>query len=196
MTYHALRSAGDEPRLLLTLHGTGGTEEQFHAFGQRLLPGAHITSPRGDVSESGALRYFKRLSEGRYDMDDLARATDKLGAFIDDERAQTGATRISALGYSNGANILAALSFQRPDLIDDLILLHPLIPFTPPARDFTGRRVLITAGKTDMICPRESTASLAQYYTQCGADLHLFWHEGGHEISAREGDAVRAFVAG
>ncbi|ARO15383.1 esteraselipase/thioesterase protein [Ketogulonicigenium robustum] len=196
MTYTARRTAGlaGHP-LVVTLHGTGGDENQFHDFGGALVAGAHVTSPRGDVSENGALRYFRRVAEGQYDMADLQRAVDKLAAFIADERTATGAPRVIALGYSNGANVLAALSFQHPDLVDDLALLHPLIPFDPPPVDFTGRRVLITAGKHDAICPSGQTVRLADYYAHNHADLSLFWNDGGHSIAGREIEAIRAFVA-
>ena len=113
MGYIARRSEGRAGApLILTFHGTGGTEDQFHGFAGSLMPGAHVVSPRGDVLERGAARFFRRTGEGVYDMDDLARRTEAMGAFIADERARTGASRVIGLGYSNGANILAAVAFQ------------------------------------------------------------------------------------
>ena len=79
----------------------------------------------------GALRYFRRTGEGVYDMADLARRTEAMAAFISAEKARVGATRTVALGYSNGANILSAVAFQHPGLVDELVLLHPLIPWEP-----------------------------------------------------------------
>ncbi len=181
--------------LFLTFHGTGGTEAQFHSFAHDLMPAAHITSPRGEVSENGALRYFRRTGEGRYDMADLAARTTAMGDFIAAERAATGAKRVIGLGYSNGANILASVSFQRPDLLTDLILLHPLIPFDPALQPgLAGKRVLITAGQRDPICPAPLTQKLADCYTAQGADLTLHWHLGGHEIAEPEGHAISAFL--
>ena len=104
--------------LLFTFHGTGGDENQFVSLGRDLVPGATIVSPRGDISEFGAARFFRRTGEGVYDMDDLARATDRMAAFVG---AHVDAERPSAvfgLGYSNGANILASVLFRRPDLFD------------------------------------------------------------------------------
>ena len=71
--------------LLLTFHGTGGDEGQFHGIGPRLLPGAHIVSPRGEVSEGGMLRFFRRTGEGVYDMEDLGRRTAAMADFGDEE---------------------------------------------------------------------------------------------------------------
>jgi phospholipase/carboxylesterase len=140
--------------LLLTFHGTGGDERQFHGIGPQLLPGAHVVSPRGEVSEGGALRFFRRTGEGVYDMADLAARTEAMAEFVAGEVARTGAGRVAGLGYSNGANILASVIFARPELFTDAVLLHPLIPFVPADQPgLAGRRVLITAGRRDPICP-------------------------------------------
>ena len=182
--------------LLLTLHGTGGDERQFHGLGAELMPGAHVISPRGDVQEGPNARYFRRTGMGVYDMDDLARAVDRLAGFIEAAQAETGAPRTAALGYSNGANVLAALSFAHPGLVDDLALVHPLIPWGPaPQPGLAGRRVLITAGRRDPIGPAVQTDALAMYYEGQGAEVTLDWHPGGHEIAQSELAALRRFLA-
>ena len=196
MAYVAARTEGAPGApLLLTFHGTGGTEAQFHRFGSEILPGAHIVSPRGDVNENGALRYFRRTGEGVYDMDDLARRTQAMAGFISEEKARTAPSRTLGLGYSNGANILASVALERPDLVDTLILMHPLIPWAPaPQPALAGRRVLVTAGRADPICPAPMTQALADYLTAQGAEVTLFWHPGGHEIRAEEIEAVQSFA--
>ena len=181
--------------LLLTFHGTGGNERQFHELGQALLPGAHVVSPRGDVSEHGALRFFRRTGEGVYDMADLARRTAAMGDFVAEEIARTGARRVVGLGYSNGANILASVMFARPELFTDAVLLHPLIPFVPaPQPGLAGRRVLITAGRQDPICPAPVTQALAGWLERQGAEVGLHWHPGGHEVARTEWEAVQGFL--
>jgi phospholipase/carboxylesterase len=180
--------------LLLTFHGTGGTERQFHALGEGLLPGAHVVSPRGEVSEGGHLRFFRRHAEGRYDMEDLARRTEAMAAFIEGERARTGAPRVLGLGYSNGANILASVLLARPEAVDGAVLLHPLIPFALPEVDLRGRRVLIAAGRRDPICPPEATEALAGGLRGRGAEVTLVWHDGGHGIGRGEIEAAAAFL--
>ena len=107
MAYTAATTAGAPAApLFLTFHGTGGTEAQFHGFASELMPQAHVTSPRGDVSEHGALRYFRRTGEGVYDMADLAQRTAAMAGFIAGEKARTGATR---------AIVDAALDFLPPE---------------------------------------------------------------------------------
>lgn len=195
MSYLARRTeAHADAPVVFTFHGTGGNENQFHPVAEGLLPGARVVSPRGDVSEGGALRYFRRRAEGFYDMADLALRTRAMAAFLAEERGNASET--IGLGYSNGANIMASVSFAAPETFDRMILLHPLIPFDPPAqRGLSGRSVLITAGRRDPICPPEDTLRLEGYYRAQGADVKLVWHEGGHEIQPQEIEAARAFLA-
>jgi phospholipase/carboxylesterase len=179
---------------LFLFHGTGGDEQQFIGLGGQLKPGARLVAPRGDVSENGALRYFKRTGEGRYDMADLERATAKMAGFV---AAQKGAaSRSLAMGYSNGANIVAAVLFEAPESFDRVALLHPLIPFTPaPQPGLKGKKVLITAGKRDGMCPAPQTQALADWLSGQGAEVTVFWHEGGHEIRQEELLAVRDYLS-
>lgn len=184
----------DAPALFL-FHGTGGDENQFFELGQHLLPGARLVAPRGDVSEGGATRYFKRTGEGVYDMADLARAVQKMAGFVKDRIGERRPSEVVGLGYSNGANILASVAFERPELFDKLVLMHPLIPFAPnDAGGLAGREVLITAGRRDPMCPASETQRLADYFTRQGAQVTLHWHEGGHELRQEELAAVQLFL--
>jgi phospholipase/carboxylesterase len=188
----AERPTGPGAPLLLLFHGTGGDEHQFTSVGAQLAEGAHLIAPRGDVSESGALRFFKRLTEGVYDMPDLARATDKMAAFIRAAIAANSPSSVLAMGYSNGANILASVLFNHPDLVDKAALLHPMIPFAPGAQPgLAGTEVLITSGRRDTMGPPAATEALAAYLKAQGAVVDLVWHEGGHDLRQNELVAAR-----
>lgn len=183
--------------LLFTFHGTGADETQFLGLGRALMPQASVIAPRGDVSEHGAARYFRRAGEGVYDMDDLDRATAKMAGFVAAHREAAHAPAAVGLGYSNGANILASVLFARPGLFDAAVLMHPLIPFEPAdAGPLDHLRVLVTAGRRDPICPPDLTENLVAVLRERGAAVDLVWHDGGHEI--REGEIVAAqeFLAG
>lgn len=183
--------------LVFTFHGTGGTEAQFHGFAREVLPEAHVISPRGDVSEHGALRFFRRKAEGLYDMADLARRTEAMIRFVSEARARTGATRVMGLGYSNGANILASVAMADPTLFTDLALLHPLIPWEPaPVPGLSRVRVLVTAGERDPICPAPLTRRLVSWLDDQDARVATVWHPGGHEIAQTEVDQVVTFLRG
>ena len=197
MSYVAERTGGaDGAPLIFTFHGTGGNEHQFHGLASELVPGAHVVSPRGDVSEMGANRYFRRTGEGVYDMDDLWARANAMADFMANEKERIGASRVIALGYSNGANILAAVMLIRPDLVDDAILMHPLIPWSPEVQPgLKGKRVLMTAGRYDPICPAPLTEAFEAYLTAQGADVTTRWHEGGHELRQDELVAIQSFLA-
>jgi phospholipase/carboxylesterase len=195
--YHYRQTEGADAQapLLLVFHGTGGDENQFFDLGGQLLPGARVVAPRGDVSEGGALRYFRRTGEGVYDMEDLRLRVAQMIGFVEARKAEGAPRQVVGLGYSNGANILAAVQFAAPSLFDASVLMHPLIPFTPPAADFAGKRVLITAGRRDPMAPEAVTQRLADYFTANGAATSLVWHPGGHELRQEELLAARDFLA-
>jgi phospholipase/carboxylesterase len=173
--------------LVFTFHGTGGDEHQFPGLVEQILPRASIVSPRGDVSEHGANRFFRRTGEGIYDMDDLAERTDTMAAFMRAHVARRPDTPVYALGYSNGANILAAVLFKYPELVSRAALLHPLVPWVPaPNPRLKGRSVLVSAGMADPICPWPQTERLLDYFEREHAAIDVVTHPGGHEIRQEE----------
>lgn len=197
--HHLHRKPAPGAPLVFAFHGTGGDEHQFTGLIAQLLPGAGIVAPRGDVSEHGANRYFRRTAEGVYDMVDLAARKEKMAGFIAAHRAAHLAANpgapVYALGYSNGANILAAVLFDAPELVERAVLMHPLIPWKPaPNPAPAGPRVLITAGRRDPICPLPATEALVAYLGEQGAAVTVALHDGGHELRQAEVDAIAAFL--
>jgi phospholipase/carboxylesterase len=196
-SYATLPGATDGP-LLFLFHGTGGNENQMLGLALDLMPGVAAVSPRGDVSEHGAARFFRRAAEGVYDMDDLARATAKMAGFVAAHvaAAKPGPSAVIGIGFSNGANILASLVFAEPSLFDAAILMHPLIPFEPRVEgSLAGKPVLVTAGRHDPICPPQMTVDLEARLRAEGAAVTVEWHEGGHELRPNEIEAARRFLS-
>ena len=180
--------------LIFAFHGTGGDETQLFSLADQLVPGAGSVSPRGDVLEFGAARFFKRTGEGIYDMDDLARATDKMIAFIAAHRAANPGHPVYAFGYSNGANILASVFLKQPELFDRTALLHPLVPWQPDANPaLADRKVLITAGERDPITPWPMSETLITWLQGQGVQVETDIHDGGHELRNSELSALQAF---
>lgn len=188
--------APDAP-LLFVFHGTGGDENQIWDLARSVAPAAHIIAPRGDIMENGTLRrYFRRYDEQTYDMDDVARQKKRMAAFVARQTERVGAARVQAIGYSNGANVIAISMMQDPKLFESAVLMHPLIPFDPdPQPGLAGTRVLITAGRRDTICSVPNTERLEAWLRGQGTDVSMVWHEGGHEIRQEERDAARSFLA-
>jgi len=187
-----------DARTLLLLHGTGDDEQSFSRLGALMAPEAAVLSVRGNVRENGMNRFFRRQAEGVYDMEDLARRTAELIAFVNAAVRYYGLHRtgLIGIGYSNGANILASMLFRDASVAPAGVLMHPLIPFAPPANPgLAGNRILITAGERDPICPPALSRSLHRYFEQQGAQSRLLFHPGGHELVPEEIESTRAFVA-
>ena len=193
--------AGAEPAggtTLLLLHGTGGDENDLLPLGRGLLPGAGMLSPRGKVLERGAPRFFRRLAEGVFDQEDLARRTNELAEFIVSAATAYALDRdgIVAVGFSNGANIAASLLLRRPGLLRGAVLLSPMLPYEPDALpDLSGTSVFIGAGRTDPIAPAEQVERLATVLRQTGADVTVHWQSAGHTITKDELDAAHRWMA-
>lgn len=187
-TYHSYLHEGrpDSP-VVLALHGTGGDEHQFVQLVRHALPDAGLVAPRGDVLEYGANRFFRRTGEGVYDMQDLAFRTEKLLGFVQDVRGRFPGRPLYAFGYSNGANILAAMLFKRPDLFDRAALLHPLIPWVPdPQPGLAGLPILVGIGLNDPICPLPLSHRLIDWLVDQGADVDVEASPGGHQLHPAE----------
>ena len=194
--HHYLHQPGVPPGpTLVLLHGTGGDAASFLRFGRLIAPDAPMLSVQGAVSEQGAARFFRRMGEGVYDMEDLKRRTNDLADFLEAAFDQHGVDPTNAIGvgYSNGANILANLAFERPGLLRKLALAHPLIPYDPPMTGLSGHEVLITAGRRDPICPPPLTEQLEAALQARGAKVEMVWRPGGHEIDGGEIEAIRCF---
>jgi predicted esterase/catechol 2,3-dioxygenase-like lactoylglutathione lyase family enzyme len=192
-------SASANGTTLLLLHGTGGDEESLIPLGRALLPGAGLLSPRGNVLERGAPRFFRRVAEGVFDLEDLARRSDELADFIAAAAARYGLDpdRIVAVGFSNGANIAASVLLRRPGALGAAVLLSPVVPFEPDARpNLAGTAVLIGAGKADAIALPDQAERLAALLRGAGADVTLHWEPGGHAVTEPEVAAARAWLAG
>lgn len=189
LTYRHEPASVEGAPVVLALHGTGGDENDLIPIARMIAPGAAVLSPRGNVLEQGMPRFFRRLAEGVFDEEDLARHTIELGDFLVAAAGHHGldASRIVAVGYSNGANIAASLLLTRPHALAGAVLLRAMVPFEPPeVPDLRGRKILLSAGERDPIIPRPLTARLAQLLTDGGAEVTTRWYPGGHALSQRE----------
>src|SRR5437773_502852 len=98
-----------------------------------LDPGAALIAPRGRVLEHGMPRFFRRLAEGVFDLEDLKLRTEELNAFLRDAAAahHFDPARLIAVGYSNGANIAASLLLSSADALAGAVLFRAMVPFEP-----------------------------------------------------------------
>jgi predicted esterase len=184
---------------LILLHGTGGDENDLLPLGRMLDERAALLSPRGKVLENGMPRFFRRLSMGVFDEEDLVNRTHELASFAKEAASEYGLDpkRLFAVGFSNGANIAASLLLLHPGLLAGAVLLRAMTPFeleTLP--DLSGTPVYLAAGRSDQMIPPESTERLAELLRGAGAEVTLDWQPGGHGIGRAEVEAARAWLAG
>jgi phospholipase/carboxylesterase len=182
---------------LLLLHGTGGDENDLLPLGRMLDERAALLSPRGKVLENGMPRFFRRLSMGVFDEEDLVNRTHELASFVEEAASEYGLDpkRLFAVGFSNGANIAASLLLLHPELLAGAVLLRAMTPFeleTLP--DLSGTPVYLAAGRSDQMIPPESTERLAELLREAGAEVTLDWQPGGHGIGRAEVEAARAWL--
>jgi phospholipase/carboxylesterase len=183
---HHFIPANETPaRVLLLLHGTGGDENDMVPLGRDLDPSAALLSLRGKVLENGMPRFFRRLAEGVFDEEDVVRRANELADFIPDAAAkyEFDPATLVAVGYSNGANIGAAVFLLRPGVIKSAILLRAMVPLKPATLpDLTGTRILICSGTHDPIIPVENAERLAAILSQAGADVTPRFEDAGHQL--------------
>lgn len=197
---HQFVPAGDtKSRLtLLLLHGTGGNEHDLIPLGRHLAPGSALLSPRGKILEHGMPRFFRRLSEGVFDIPDLIARTEELADFVGTAISEYGLDpdKVVAVGYSNGANIAASMLLLRPDVLSGALLLHAMVPLFPnTSPDLSGVPVFLSGGRTDRMVPASETAQLAELLRQYGAEVTLHWEEGGHGLTPAEIHAATSWLA-
>ena len=184
--------------ILLLLHGTGGDEDDLIGLGKLLLPDAGLLSPRGKVLENGAPRFFRRLAAGVFDEADLIARTGELATFVGDAAAEyeLDPARVIAVGFSNGANIAAAMLLLHPEVLRAAVLFRAMVPLKPPTMpDLSGVPVYLSAGRFDTMIPPANTEQLAAMLRSAGADVTLAWTPQGHNLVPDEVDAARRWLS-
>ncbi|WP_309121801.1 alpha/beta hydrolase [Paenibacillus sp.] len=191
---HLYRKGSDPsaPTLLL-LHGTGGTEQDLLPLASEIDASASVLSVRGNVSENGMPRFFRRLAEGVFDEADLLARTQELHEFVDAAAGEYGFDRnnVVAIGYSNGANIAGSLLFHIEGSLRGAILHHPMVPRRGVALpDLSGTPIFIGAGRNDPICTPQETEELTALLEEAGAAVAVHWEYAGHRLTGTEAKAA------
>jgi len=192
---------GRRPETLLLLHGTGGNETDLLALGEAMLPGAGLLSPRGPVLENGMPRFFKRFAQGVFDFEDVKRRAAELGEFVREKAEEYGfdAGRVLAMGYSNGANIAAAMLLTGAAAFPRAVLVRAMVPVDgshPEALpDLAGTEVLLAAGRYDPIATPAQTRSLGELLKSAGATVTEHTESSGHEMTRGDIEAAARWLA-
>lgn len=176
---------GSKKLTLVLLHGTGGNEEDLLFLGKEIESHASILSPRGKVLENGMPRFFRRLSEGVFDIEDLKIKTHELADFIQKCSLQYkfDLSQTIAVGFSNGANIATSMLFLRPQVIQGAILFRAMVPFIPDSLpNLLNKKILLSAGLQDPIVSRNETENLYRLFQKTNAITTLKWQPSSHNL--------------
>ena len=195
---HVPPTAPADGRTILLLHGTGGNESDLLDLGAAVAPGTRLLGVRGQVLEGGNPRFFRRLAEGVFDEADIIRRAADLAAFVPAAAATYGFDRssVTALGFSNGANIAAAILLLHPGVLSGAMMLRsmvPLVPAKPPA--LQGTRVLMAQGLSDPMSSRENAEQLAAMLRAAGASVSVDWQPTGHGLTPADVTLARTWFA-
>ncbi|MFL6400228.1 MAG: alpha/beta hydrolase [Nitrososphaeraceae archaeon] len=174
----------------LLLHGTGGNEQDLIPLAYELDKSAAILSPRGKVLENGVSpRFFRRLAEGVFDLEDLKFRTNELADFVIDasKTYDFDLQHVIAVGYSNGANIAASMLLLRPETFSSAILFRAMVPLVPQTLpDLSDKHIFMSSGVYDPIVSRQEAEKLFGLFKKAGANISLSWQESGHELTMEE----------
>ena len=188
---------GASDRTLLLLHGTGGNERDLIPLGHELDPNAALLSPRGKILENGMPRFFRRLAEGVFDLEDLKKRTNELADFIAAaaQHYELAADKIVPVGYSNGANIAASMLLLRPEILHAAILFRAMAPLVPEnLPDLSSARIWIGAGNQDQIIPTSETQRLVELLRRAGADVTIRFANATHALTDADVKTARHWL--
>ena len=189
--------SGNSSRTLLLLHGTGGNERDLIPLGRELDPNASLLSPRGKILENGMPRFFRRLAEGVFDLEDLKTRTNELADFVAAavRHYKLALDDIVGVGYSNGANIAASMLLLRPEIMHAAILFRAMVPLIPDTLpDLSSVRVWIAAGDQDPIIPASETKRLAELLRRAGADVTIRFAKAAHGLTNDDLEAAHQWL--
>ncbi len=197
--YRFLQARDSESRrTLLLLHGTGGNEDSLLPLADQIDPFAAVLSPRGRVLENGMPRWFRRFAEGVFDLEDLRFRGGELASFLPVAAAKHGVDPggLFGVGYSNGANMAAAMLLLGPQFLAGAILIRPMVPIRPESNPELARMpILILAGTEDRMCPPKEAEELAAMLAAAGARVDVRFLTAGHELTSEDIDLARAWLA-
>ncbi|KGD66982.1 hypothetical protein LG45_16340 [Flavobacterium aquatile LMG 4008 = ATCC 11947] len=186
--HYVYKSSGNpEAMTLLLLHGTGGNEHDLIPLATYFGSDINILSLRGNTNENGMPRFFKRLAMGVFDEEDLEFRTHEMVTFIKElaEKEKFDATKIIALGYSNGANIAGATLFLHPNFLAGAILFRPMLPFHHQEIQFNFNKtpIFLSSGNQDTMVSSGEIENYVEALNFAGFDVTNFTINTGHNLS-------------
>lgn len=188
---------GNNKELFILLHGTGGSAEDLFPLASKIDANATLIGLEGRVSENGLKRYFKRYSNGSFDLESLEEESiilkDEIQSIIESYREYN----VTVIGYSNGANIFLNLLKKYEDIkVSKAVLLHP----SPVRMDVEFKKqsleLLLTSGANDPFITEEQFESLVSDLKLKEIKHEVYKHQWGHQIIEEEYTVMETFTRG
>jgi len=196
--YIFVPSKTTSPLTLLLLHGTGGTEESLLPLAQQIAPTANIVSVRGPILEGTCRRFFARVSEGVFDESEVIQRAMSLAIFSHSvaDAHSLSSTNIIALGFSNGANIAAAMTLTQNTNLAGAILLRAMPTLASNSHILqTKIPILLLSGAHDELVPDKQAGILAQQLENAGALVQHTFVSSGHTLTETDLLETKAWLA-
>lgn len=203
MNFEHVFELGSSPITILALHGTGGNEHDLVPMAKMVAPNANVLSPRGKISEDGAARFFRRIAEGVFDIEDLKFRTHELADFVTEASKEYGfdSSKVYALGFSNGANIASSLLLLRPEVLAGGAILRGMVPLDRDKGELeqlpnlTGKKVFLANGTRDPMVSLENAKKLATVYREAGATVTHELNPASHGLIQSDLQAMQRWFA-
>lgn len=183
---HIFKQGAQGKPVFLLLHGTGGDERDLLPLAEMLNPSFNVLSVKGEISENGMARYFKRRAEGDYDLEDLEYRGQELYDFIKEssKEYEFNLEDVIPVGFSNGSNMAINLILRESTPFQKALLFAPLYPLDlqDNQKDLSNFKVFLSMGKQDPIVTQEQSERVIEIFKERGAEVHETWVN-SHEIT-------------
>jgi phospholipase/carboxylesterase len=176
-------------RTVVALHGTGGDEHDLLPLVEAWPTRVNFLGLRGNVLERGQARFFKRFAEGQFDEADMRQQAADLWRFwaAAQESYSLAEATTTWLGYSNGANMIAALLLLSEVVHDAVLLRAQAVLREPPAPSQPKHgTVRLLSGALDPIVPAAESLRLGASLTAQGYALDHQVLQAGHGLGAED----------
>lgn len=182
---------GSINEFFVLFHGTGGNEYSLLSVVGDINPNASVISFLGDAGSGASRRFFAPLQKGNLVRDNFNERINQFLILWDSIKPIDA--KLTFVGYSNGDNFLLGLLEKRPDIADNVILMHPS-NLRYVFNSGSNSNIFLTSGATDtMAIPSESlqlSKQLANYFPSTKLELL----DSGHEVTNEEISKIRDFL--
>lgn len=195
--YYPADYEGISKELIVLLHGSGGNEKSLVPLARKVWPDATLLGVRGRVVQDGGTRWYKRITPVKFDQDDVRLEADAFVQFLTklSEQKNLDLSKAVFVGYSNGANLLAASMMMHPDMVKQAVLMRsmPVLDLLPKANLSKTRVLTITGDKDTLYSPFAPELSAALKTRGASLDARII--DAGHMLSDADASIIAQWAS-